>query len=122
MMRGLLLAGLLVTLGGCAVPQGPERLAADVANCRRHAEQGPGGPSRMVSNGLGLMPASRRRATIAVTAVLTQRDRDVDRELAAFSSKEAVYWDCMRVRGYSISMPGRPLVPERIGALPHIRL
>jgi hypothetical protein len=117
-MRRLATAVILVVagLGGCAAPQGHEKMSWDAANCVRHAKEGPGGPSAMVGSNLNIMPASRRQASIAAVALMKDR-------VTAPSSPETIYLDCMRVRGHDVTFaPGRPLNPERIGALPRLRL
>jgi hypothetical protein len=124
-MRALAGLAVLLVLGGCAEPQGADRVAWDAANCRRHALEGPGGPSQVVGSSFGSSsPArsSRRNNTAAgaASAMLSPRDRDPALQTA--SAKESVYWDCMRVRGHAITAPGRPLDPDRIGALPQILL
>src|SRR5690349_19547133 len=96
MRRMLPLALAAAALGGCALPY--NQVADDMAVCRRHAEQGPGGPSPMVGSGsfASFMIAHRGPA---------QR----------VSVKEAVYLDCMRVRGYGMPETQEPVDPQRVG-------
>ena len=122
-MRAAACLAVLLALSGCAAPESADRVAWDAANCRRHAMEGPGGPSQQVSSSLGVSTPnrnSRRSNTVALAASALLAGRDP--AMLAASARESVYWDCMRVRGHSVTAPGRPLDPERIGALPRILL
>lgn len=117
-MRALAGLAVLLALGGCAVPQGAERMAWDAANCRRHALEGPGGPSQQVSSSLGVSTPnrnSRRGNTAAAPAGTLLASRDHDPALQTAMTMQSAYWDCMRVRGYPMPGPGQPLSQHLLG-------
>ena len=111
MLRASVLAVLAGTaFCGCVAPVTPaERLAADVANCRRHAIQGPGGPSSVVGDR-------------AVRGGVLNRNNGWDLQTPenAESQREAIYRECLENRGYALPRGGeRPVDPDTIGGAGH---
>ena len=96
MRRMLPLVLAAAALAGCALPY--NQVADDMAVCRRHAEQGPGGPSEMVGSG--------SFASLMVSHTATGK---------RITLKEAVYLDCLRVRGYGMPGTQEPVDPQRVG-------
>jgi hypothetical protein len=90
-------------LSACAAPQeGPDKMAATLATCWRHAVEGPGGPSSMVGGG-GFNSLMLNRSRLETNA-----DR-----------REAIYRDCLAQRGYALEPgPLQTINPSQLGALP----
>jgi len=107
--RGLiLLAGLL--LCGCAVRTPAERMAGDIADCRRHAAEGPGGPSSVVGDTplAGNVRNSLARTRTGLQQSLTATGPHV-------SQREIIYRSCLQDRGYAMPHNDIPLDPDTVG-------
>lgn len=109
--RGLLLlAGLL--LCGCAAQTPAERMASDIADCRRHAAEGPGGPSPVVASSLlgGNVRTSNARTRSSLQESLEATAQHV-------SQREIIYRNCLQVRGYAMPRDDIPLNPDTVGGI-----
>lgn len=107
MLRASVLAILAGTaLCGCAATVTPaQKLTSDLAVCRRHAIQGPGGPSSLVGD------RSLRNATLNRNTVSNLSSPSVTE-----SERESVYRECLETRGHSLPRGNdRPADPDTIG-------
>ena len=103
-----MLAG--TALSGCAVPGTPaERLASDLAVCRRHAAEGPGGPSPFVGGRAGNGGTlNRQNAFGLVTLAASAAER--------INQWQSVFRDCLEQRGYILPREtNRPVDPDAVG-------